>query len=80
MEKAWKRASKLIVVSEEERRIMKRDDVEVVPNGVDVDTFTFREPQLKKYHSVARHMNLPEKELLFIVCNSNNATICFCSK
>jgi len=39
---AWKIADKLVAVSNIERRIMKRADVDVVPNGVDTNTFRFR--------------------------------------
>lgn len=65
-EKAWKRAQKLIAVTEEEKEIMKRPDTVVVPNGVDLESFKFQIPMEKKYHSVARRINLPEKEILFI--------------
>ena len=35
----WKKATKLVAVSEEERDLMKREDVVVVPNGVDLQEF-----------------------------------------
>jgi len=39
---AWKNADKLVAVSNAEKRIMKRADVDVVPNGVDTSSFRFR--------------------------------------
>lgn len=41
-EKAWKKADKLVAVSKTERNIMKRADVDIVPNGVDINNFKFR--------------------------------------
>ena len=55
-EEAWKKADKLIAVSKEDKRIMKRTDTAIVPNGVDTDTFVFRSFQ---------HLPL-EKRILFI--------------
>ena len=63
---AWKRSSKLITVSQEEKDEMKKAGVVVVPNGVDLLSFPFNKPSTKNYHSMARHLSLPEKELLFI--------------
>lgn len=40
--KTWKQVSKLIAVSEEDKLAMKREDVVVVPNGVDLQQFPFR--------------------------------------
>jgi len=55
-EKAWRKVDKLIAVSNAERRLMKRADITVVPNGVDLNNFQFRSSQ-----------NLPEeKRILFI--------------
>lgn len=52
----WKKADKLIAVSAYDKRIMKRADALVVPNGVDTDSFIFRSFQ-----------QVPsEKRLLFI--------------
>lgn len=52
----WKKADKLIAVSAYDKRIMKRADAVVVPNGVDTDVFLFRSFQ-----------HVPsEKRLLFI--------------
>lgn len=65
-EKAWSRAQKLIAVSEEEKQIMRKPDVVVIPNGVDLEAFNFKKSLDKKYHSAARHLNLPQKEILFI--------------
>jgi len=44
-EAAWQKVDKLVAVSNSERRLMKRADVSVVPNGVDLDNFTFRNSQ-----------------------------------
>lgn len=41
-EQAWKKAFKLIAVSEAEKKIMKRADTVIIPNGVDTDKFKFR--------------------------------------
>jgi polysaccharide biosynthesis protein PslH len=55
-EQAWRKVDKLIAVSNAERRLMKRADITVVPNGVDLNNFQFRSSQ-----------NLPEeKRVLFI--------------
>lgn len=55
-EAAWMKVDKLVAVSNSERRLMKRADVSVVPNGVDLDNFTFRNSQ-----------DIPaEKRVLFI--------------
>lgn len=54
----WRRAAKLVAVSEQEKRLMDRDDVEIVPNGVDVEKFKI---QNTKFKSINR-----EKRILFI--------------
>src|ERR1035437_4744154 len=55
-EQAWRKVDKLIAVSNTERRLMKRADITVIPNGVDLNSFQFRSSQ-----------NLPEeKRILFI--------------
>ncbi|HBB76852.1 MAG: hypothetical protein A2186_03280 [Candidatus Levybacteria bacterium RIFOXYA1_FULL_41_10] len=54
-EKAWDRASALVAVSKKEKELMGRDNVEVVPNGADVDKF-----KLKNYK---KGLN---KKILFI--------------
>lgn len=41
-QEAWKKADKLVAVSNIEKRIMKRADTDVVPNGVDTESFKFR--------------------------------------
>ena len=41
-EASWRASNKLVAVSEVEKKIMKRPDVVVVPNGVDVKKFLFR--------------------------------------
>lgn len=55
-EDVWKKADKLIAVSKEDKRIMKRADTAIVPNGVDTNNFVFRDFQ---------HLSL-EKRILFI--------------
>lgn len=51
----WKKVTKLVAVSEEEKMLMNREDVEVVPNGVDIDSFKFIEKDNEK-----------DKRILFI--------------
>jgi len=46
-EKFWKQATTLIAVSEEEKNQMKREDVVVIPNGVDIKSFPFRKGKSK---------------------------------
>lgn len=46
--KAWQKATKLIAVSEEEKKIMKPPDVSVVENGVDLPTFKMSDSALKQ--------------------------------
>lgn len=55
-EVAWKRASAVITVSEEEKKQIRKDKVFVIPNGVDLSTFTFNK----------KTDNIKEKEILFI--------------
>jgi glycosyltransferase involved in cell wall biosynthesis len=57
-EEAWKKATKLVAVSEQEKRLMKREDTVVVPNGVDVDKF--------KAQSAKRKTKKEERRILFI--------------
>lgn len=52
----WKKANKLIAVSPVEAKQMGREDVEVVPNGVDINKF-----KMKK-----NEKNKEEKKVLFI--------------
>lgn len=40
-EEFWQKATKLVAVSEEEKALMKRSDVTVVRNGVDLEKFKF---------------------------------------
>lgn len=47
-QKFWKKATKLVAVSEEDKQKMKRDDVIVVPNGVDCDQFTFLDAKIRE--------------------------------
>ncbi|OGH06243.1 MAG: hypothetical protein A2171_02965 [Candidatus Levybacteria bacterium RBG_13_35_9] len=41
-QEAWRKAFKLIAVSETEKKIMKRADAVIIPNGVDTEKFKFR--------------------------------------
>lgn len=64
----WKQVAKLVAVSEDEKRIMKRLDAAVVPNGVDTKLFQYKEKR-----------DIKEKKLLFIgdfkwIQNQNAAT------
>ncbi len=54
----WRKATKLVAVSEKEKQLMNRDDVEVVPNGVDTQKFKV---QSSKFKTEKR-----EKIILFI--------------
>lgn len=47
-EKFWKETTKLVAVSDEEKKIMHREDVVVVPNGVDLKNFPFRKEAKQK--------------------------------
>lgn len=55
-QEVWKKVDKLIAVSNADKRIIKRADTFIVPNGVDTDTFLFRSFQ---------HVPI-EKRILFI--------------
>jgi glycosyltransferase involved in cell wall biosynthesis len=57
-EKYWKKAQALVAVSKEEAQKMKRADVAVIPNGVDLTKFKIQNTKLK--------MNKKEKKILFI--------------
>lgn len=59
-EKMWDKATKLVAVSEFEKKVMEkiRKDVEVVPNGVDLDKFKIGNLQIK--------IGRKEKRILFI--------------
>src|SRR5258708_1062255 len=54
---SWTLANKLIGVSEQEKRIMKKDEI-IIPNGVDLEEFDFQQPKEK--------MKEKEKKILFI--------------
>lgn len=54
----WKKATKLVAVSNEEKIIMERDDVEIVPNGVDINKFKLKTQNPKPKTS--------ERRILFI--------------
>jgi len=59
-ESMWRKATKLVAVSEFEKGIMSkiRQDVSLVSNGVDIDKFKFQDPKSKT--------NQGERRLLFI--------------
>jgi polysaccharide biosynthesis protein PslH len=65
-ERAWKRATKLVAVSQDEKVIMAMPNVTVVPNGVDIEQFVVKKQNQKQYTSMAKRITLPEKEILFI--------------
>ncbi|HEX8965905.1 MAG TPA: glycosyltransferase family 4 protein [Patescibacteria group bacterium] len=54
-EKWWKAATKVVAVSEEDKKMMKGIDAAVVPNGVDIKKFVFAKQKIRK-----------EKRVLFI--------------
>lgn len=57
-EKFWKKATKLIAVSEGDKRKMNRNDVEIIANGVDCDLFQFLDMKKKEKRK--------EKRVLFM--------------
>ena len=59
-EKFWKKAQALVAVSQEEAHIMKRTDVFLVPNGVDIQRFNPSAPLRR------RMLSKKEKKVLFI--------------
>lgn len=52
----WKQATRLVAVSQADQQIMNRQDVVIVPNGVDVDKFRITNYELQ----------MKEKRILFI--------------
>ena len=54
----WEKATKLVAVSNIEKNLMLRNDVSVVPNGVDFNKFKFQEMEEKFFEK--------EKRILFI--------------
>lgn len=54
----WRKVTKLIAVSDDEKSVMKGMDVAVIPNGVDLQQFKFRPTR--------SHRKSKEKRLLFI--------------
>lgn len=52
----WKNADRLIAVSDQEQKLMERKDIQIVPNGVDLEKF-----RMKKIDK-----NKKEKKVLFI--------------
>ncbi len=55
-EKYWKEAKRVVTVSEEDRKVIKNEKTDVVPNGVDVNKFKFK----------SRNSKIGEKTVLFI--------------
>jgi len=55
-QKFWRQTTKLVAVSDEDKGLMKRKDVIVVPNGVDIDRFKIKDLRFKN----------KEKKILFI--------------
>lgn len=56
--KFWQQATKLVAVSEKEKKEMQREDVTVVPNGVDIKKYL--------YHNAKSKFKKKEKRILFI--------------
>lgn len=54
----WERVTKLVAVSEEEKKLMGREDVVVVPNGVDLTKFIIQNSEFR--------IDKKEKRVLFI--------------
>lgn len=63
---AWKRAVKIVTVSSIDKEEINTSNTYVIPNGVDLHKFRFKKASNKQYSSLARHMTLPKKEILFI--------------
>ncbi len=57
-EACWKRATKLVAVSQVDKEIMGRQDVQIVPNGVDLKKF--------QISNIKFQMSNKEKRVLFI--------------
>jgi len=55
---AWRKVTRLVAVSKQEKKLMKREDVVVVPNGVDVTKYQIRQ--------LADQISKKEKRILFI--------------
>lgn len=62
-QKFWQKATKLVAVSESEKKLMGREDVEIVPNGVDVNKF--KVPFYARA-SEGKQISKKEKRVLFI--------------
>lgn len=61
----WQKTDKLVAVSQEDKKLMKRNDVEVVPNGVDVNKFKVP-ASLRGEQSSKFKVEQKEKGILFI--------------
>ncbi len=55
-EKVWKQVTKLVAVSEEDKSKMNREDVVVVPNGVDLETFPYKKKVSEKKEKIVLFM------------------------
>ncbi len=60
----WKKADRLVAVSEEEKKLMNRDDAVVVPNGVDTTKFKMRSSSAGE--AGREKLKIDEKRILFI--------------
>jgi polysaccharide biosynthesis protein PslH len=67
-EKMWKRAFKLVAVSEMEKKIMSeiRKDVNLVPNGVDIDKFKVLKSEIRPFGFAQGENPKSEIRILFI--------------
>lgn len=65
-EHAWKASTKLLAVSDADKKQMTRTDVIVVPNGVDLETFIFKKPDLLQVKKSDSGLIKKEIKLLFI--------------
>lgn len=53
-EKIWREVTKLVAVSEEDKKKMTRQDVAVVPNGVDLGSFPFKPVRLAPFSAAGQ--------------------------
>ena len=65
-ENAWKRVIKLVAVSEQEKKLMKREDVAVVPNGVDIKKYQISSIRQAQDRNIKYQISKKERRILFI--------------
>lgn len=57
-ERFWKKAKEIVAVSKDEKDLMLRKDVKIIPNGVDLENFKYQISNIKS--------QMKEKRILFI--------------